>query len=165
MVIGAGQPRHPPAGMCGRSWWRSYDTMTGVADVGNYQGQRLWNATIAAFAVLDGFGFRVCETHLDAWRGADVTVASETVTIAVVADWSDRELAVWVHVAGARPMPIQTLIPELHGLLRLPREATRGVLQRRLERIVQALQVRAPEVLTGGQPALARVLEADGEAT
>jgi hypothetical protein len=60
-------------------------------------------------------------------------------------------------------MPIETLIPELQGLQRLPREATRGVLQRRLERIVQAIQVRAPEVLDGGQRALARVLEAGGD--
>ncbi|RZU76573.1 hypothetical protein EV384_5238 [Micromonospora kangleipakensis] len=139
--------------------------MTGVADVGNHQGQRLWNATVTAFAVLDGFGVRVCEPHLDAWRGADVVVASETVTIAVAADWLERELAVWVHVVGARPMPVENLIPELHGLLRLPRDATRGALQRRLERIVQALQARAPEVLDGGQRALARVLKAGGEAT
>ena len=139
--------------------------MTGMADVGNYQGQRLWSAATAAFAVLHGFGFRMCEPHLDAWRGADVVVASETVTIAVEADWLERELGVWVHVAGAPPMPIENLIPELHGLLRLPRDATRGVLQRRLERIVQALQVQAPEVLDGGQQALARVLEAGGEAT
>jgi hypothetical protein len=53
-------------------------------------------------------------------------------------------------------------IPEVHGLLRLP--VTRGVLQRRLERIVQALQARAPEVLANAQRALARVLEAGGEA-
>ncbi len=61
-------------------------------------------------------------------------------------------------------MPVENLIPELHGLLRLPRDE-RGVLQRRLERIVQALQARAPEVLDGGHRALARVLKAGDEAT
>ncbi|GAA1891521.1 hypothetical protein [Asanoa iriomotensis] len=105
------------------------------------------------------------ESHPNAWRGADVAVANETVTITVEADWVERQLAVWVQVAGAPHVPVEKLVPELRGLLRLPRDATRGVLQRRLERVVKALQVRAPEVLDGGPRALARVLEAGGEAT
>jgi hypothetical protein len=44
------------------------------------------------------------------------------------------------------------------------RDATRGVLQRRLKRIVQGLQAQAPEILDGDQRALARVLSAGGEA-
>ncbi|GAB3960160.1 hypothetical protein [Micromonospora vulcania] len=134
-----------------------------MADVGNYQGRRLWNATVTAFAVLDRYGFRVGAARLEWERGADVVVANATVTITVQADWLERELVVWVQVAGARPMRVEQLIPDFPGLRRLPRSPTRGVLQRRLGRVAQALQVHAPEILQGGQRALARVLDAGGE--
>ncbi|MEV4534564.1 hypothetical protein AB0J82_12110 [Asanoa sp. NPDC049518] len=132
-----------------------------MADAGNYQGERLWNAAVAAFDGLDGF--HVVEPRLDAWRGAGVTVTSETVSIIVEADWVECELAVWVQVAGAPPVPVEKLVPELRGLRRLPRGATRGVLRSRLEQIVRAVQERAPEVLDGGEPALARFRDGDSE--
>jgi hypothetical protein len=137
--------------------------MAGAAEASNYQGQRLLKAATAAFAVLGESGFEVRETDLDEWRGAGLTVASQSVAIHVGAEWWDRELAVWVQVAGAPAVPVEKLIPELRGTLRLPRDATPGVLKRRLERIVRALQTRMPELLVGGQPALDRVLRAGAE--
>ena len=143
---------------------RSYDdTMAAASETGNYQGQRLLKAAIAAFAVLGESGFKIRETDLETWRGAGLTVASQSVAIHVEAEWRDRELAVWVQVAGARAVPVEKLIPELRGTLRLPRDAKPGVLQRRLERIVRALQTQMPEVQAGGQPALDRVLRAGAE--
>lgn len=133
----------------------------GVAEVENYQGQRLLAAAMGAFGQL---GFQVRDQHLDAWRGASLTVVRGTVAIAVDADWLERELAVSVRVAGAGPLPVEVLIPELRATLRLPRDATRGVLQRRLERVARALESRMPEVLGGGQPALDRVLRAGAKA-
>lgn len=143
---------------------RSYDgTMAGAAEAGNYQGQRLLKAATAALEVLGESGFKVRETDLDEWRGAGLTVASQSVAIHVGAEWWDRELAVWVQVAGAQAVPVEKLIPELRGTLRLPRDATPGVLKRRLERIVRALQTQMPEVLADGQDALDRVLRAGAE--
>ena len=117
----------------------------------------------AAFPGLSDAGFRILDSHVGARRGASLTVASETITITVDADWYDHELSVHVQVAGAQHLPIERLLPELRGALHLPGDATRGVLQRRFERIVRALQARAPEVLEGGQPALDRVLRAGAE--
>jgi len=116
-------------------------TMAGVADVQNFQGLRLRNAAAAAFAALNDYGFRVRGAHTDAWRGVGVVVATDTVEIAVDADWYDRELCVSIQVAGAGPIPVENVIPELAGAVRLlPHNATRGVLQRRLELIVRTLR-------------------------
>ena len=134
--------------------------MASMAENENYQGQRLLNAAAAAFGGLSDAGFRILDPHVGAWRGGSLTVVSETITITVEADWYEHELSVHVQVAGAEHLPIERLLPEVRGALRLPRDATRGVLQRRLERIVRALQTRAPEVLEGGQPALDQVLRA-----
>ncbi|WP_232074649.1 hypothetical protein [Phytohabitans suffuscus] len=121
-----------------------------MGNAGSYQGQRLLAAATAAFAELGDLGFRVRERDVGAWRGGEVTVASDTVTIVIQADWIDREMAVWVRVAGAQYLPIESLIPDIRGnTLRLPRNATRGALQRRLEQIVQAVKSHASELLKG----------------
>jgi hypothetical protein len=70
-----------------------------------------------------------------------------------------------VKVVGAQYLPIESLAPEIRGTLRLPRNATRGALQRRLERILQAIKNRAPELLDGGEEALDRMLRSGAEAT
>jgi len=138
--------------------------MKSMADIGNYQGLRLRNAAAVAFAALDEYGFRLRDSQLDAWRGASVVAANDTVVIAVEADWYERELSVSVQVEGAKPLPVEILIPELRGVTRLlPRNARRGVLQRRLDRIVEALRSQAPTVLEGGHEALAWVLKAGAE--
>jgi hypothetical protein len=126
----------------------------------NYQGQRLLAASTAAFAVLADLGFQVAADNANSWRGAEVSVRSATVTIVIQAEWWDRELAVWIDVEGAPTVAIEDLVPDIKGILRLPRRATRGVLQRRLDRIVRALQRRVREVLIGGEQAVRRVLEA-----
>lgn len=66
-------------------------------------------------------------------------------------------------MVGAGHLPIESILPETRGTLRLPRNATRGVLQRRLERILQAVKNGAPELLDGGEQALDRVLRAGAD--
>jgi hypothetical protein len=135
--------------------------MKAMDDGGNYQGLRLRNAAAVAFAALDEYGFQLRDSQLDAWRGASVVAANDTVAIVVGADWYERELSVSIQVAGAKPLPVESLIPDLRGVTRLlPRNARRGVLQRRLDLIVEALRSQAPEVLEGGHEALTRVLKA-----
>jgi hypothetical protein len=75
-------------------------------------GSAVARAATAAFAQLGELGFQVRERDLGAWRGSEVTVASETVTLLVQADWIDRELVVWVRAAGTQYLPIASLSPE-----------------------------------------------------
>jgi hypothetical protein len=125
----------------------------------NYQAQRLLAAVRAAFGPLAEYGFRVeREPDLDDWRGATVEVGSDTVTLTVTTDWWESDLSVWVTVAGAKPIAVEMLLPGMRSIRRIPRSASRGVLQSRLERVVKALQTQAPELLDGSGPALDRVL-------
>jgi hypothetical protein len=123
-----------------------------MADGGSVQGIRLQRAVTAAFAPLAGHGFQVRDTQSGWDRGASVVVASGSVTIVVDADFLECELSVKVQVAGARPVPVEDLVPAVRGVVRrrLPRDATRGVLQSRLGAVVNALLAQAPEVLRGG---------------
>jgi hypothetical protein len=91
-------------------------------------------------------------------------VGTDAVTFTIEADWWDRDLRVWVTVAGARRIAVDTLVPELRGIRRIPRSATRGVLQSRLERVVAAVRANVPELLAGPGPALDRVLAAGATA-
>lgn len=119
-------------------------------------------AATAAFAALADHGFQVRDTQIGWDRGASVVVASGWVTIAVDADFLECELSVTVQVAGARPVPVENLVPALRGVVRrrLPRDATRGVLQSRLSTVMNALRIQAPEVLAGGEEGLEAVLRA-----
>jgi hypothetical protein len=131
----------------------------------NHQARRLLVATVAAFAPLAEFGFRVeREPDPEDWRGATVEVGSDTVTITVWTDWWDNLLQVWVTVAGAERIGVVALVPELRSIGRIARSATRGALQSRLERVVEAIRKDAPELLDGGGPALDRVLRAGARA-
>jgi hypothetical protein len=135
-----------------------------VIEDGDPQGLRLVNAAMAAFSVLDEFGFRIEEPRVSGGRGADVLVRSDQVSISVTGDWYDRELSVAIQVSGAGWLPVDRLVPELSSATRrLPRNAKRGVLQKRLEQVATGLRLKAPEVLTGGPTALARVLKAGAE--
>jgi hypothetical protein len=140
---------------------RCVRTINGVIEDGDPQGLRLVNAAVAAFSVLDEFGFRIGEPRVFGGRGADVLARSDHVSISVTGDWYDRELFVAIKVSGARWLPVDRLLPELSAATRrLPRNAKRGVLQKRLEQIAVELRLKAPEVLTGGPAGLARVLQA-----
>ena len=134
-----------------------------AVEVGDTQGLRLWNAAASAVRVLEYRGFRLRDAMLGHGRGASVVIANDTVAIMVDCDWYERVLAVSIQVAGAEPVPVENLVTDRHGALRLlPRNATRGVLQRRLELIVQELLEDAPEVLDGGDQALERIASARG---
>jgi hypothetical protein len=132
-----------------------------VAEEGNYQARRLWKAAVTAFAGLDEHGFRLQDRQLDWWRGASVVATADMVAIAVGADWLEGELSVSVQVAGAGPVAIENVIPPLrYAVRRLPRDPTRGVLERRLRLVVAGIRSHAPELLLGGDEALERVLKA-----
>jgi hypothetical protein len=140
--------------------------MEAINELGNYQGVRLRNASAVAFAVLAEYGFQLRDSRLNTWQGASVVAANDTVAIVVDADWSERELSVSIQVTGAQPLPVERLIPELRHVTRLlPRNAGRGVLQRRLNLIVEALLSEAPDVLQGGHQALMRVVKAGAAPT
>lgn len=125
------------------------------------QGVRLLNAVVAAFSSLEEFGFQIEQPRIGGGRGTRILARSDDVAIDVTADWYDRELSVAIKVAGADWLPIARLLPELSAATRpLPRNAKRGVLQKRLEQISTGLRLNAPEVLAGGSAALARVLRA-----
>lgn len=112
---------------------------------------RLHKAVTAAFATLADHGFHVRDAQVGWDRGASVVVASTRVRFVVEADFLESELSVSVQVAGAGPVPIEDLVPAVRHVVRrrLPRDATRGVLQSRLSEVVKALLVEAPELLSG----------------
>lgn len=135
-----------------------------VIEDGGPQRLRLINAAAAAFSVLDEFGFRIEEPRGSSGRGAHVLVRSDQVSISVTGDWYDKELFVAIKMSGAGWLPVDRLLPELSSATRrLPMNAKRGVLQKRLEQIATGLRLKAPEVLAGGPAALAQVLKAAAE--
>jgi hypothetical protein len=123
---------------------------------------RLRKAATVAFAALADYGFQVRDTHGGWDRGASVVVASTWVMIVVDTDFIESVLSVSVQVAGARPVPVEALVPAVRHVVRkrLPRDATRGVLQSRLSAVAEALLVEAPEVLSGSEEGLDAVLKA-----
>lgn len=118
-------------------------------------------AATAAFAALTYYGFQVRDAQVGWDRGASVVVASTWVMIVVDADFVECELSVSVQVAGAGPVPVEALVPAVRHVVRkrLPRDATRGVLQSRLSTVAKALLAEAPEVLSGSEEGLDAVLK------
>src|SRR5262245_15848842 len=103
---------------------------------GNHLAGRLLAAVRSAFGPLAEYGFRLeREPDPEDLRGAIVEVASDTVTLTITTDWWESDLQVWVTVDGANPLSIEALIREIPSIRRIPRSATRGVLQSRLTRV------------------------------
>ena len=130
-----------------------------MVDRGGDPGLRLRNAAVRAFAVLQQYGFRLRDAHVDGTHGDSVVVASDTVAIVVRADWHERQLSVVIQMAGARPVPVERLLPHLR-IARLPRNPGQGTLRRRLTPVAEALRSQTPHIVVGGDDAHRQVQQA-----
>jgi hypothetical protein len=118
----------------------------------------LTTAANVALQTLGPWGFRL-QDALATGRGSTVVLASDTVALELSADWLEGYLYATVRASGTAPLPVEKLIPTVRfALRRLPRRTTRGVLEGRIQLIVNSIEAHAPELLRGGDEALDLVL-------
>jgi hypothetical protein len=121
---------------------------------------RLSDAALVGLEPLTARGFRIA-TVADSPRGEAIEAVGNLVAVRVDADWLEGELAVSLQAGGQPRVSLDRVVDlarvdGLH-LRRIPRSASRGMIESTLSKISSALVDQASDVLAETQSGLDRL--------